>query len=304
MRRGSLPTPGARACRRIPAAERSVRRQPLVPPSVYNRRQLQEGCLFPDLSINSARRVGRGAALASRIRCRGLAMASDDDGSHEAEDGRKKDGDKREDGNDDERNSGPRSKKPLIIVAAVVVVLAIVGFFVWFARAQRGVDRRCLSPTETSSPWCPRYPGTWFSWISTTTSTSRRAICLVRIDPRDYLTAQSQAQASLALAKAQLQSATGRAAHCPRSISRAADDRPGAAAGGRRGARTGPATVCAAARGGQAGHHPGKHRRIHQPKAQLGRQSQERASAGARSRASCPNRFARLQRPWRSARRR
>jgi membrane fusion protein (multidrug efflux system) len=145
-------------------------------------------------------------------------MASEDEGSHEAggrdedgKDGKDKDEtgkghDQDDDGEDHGKDSGkPRSKKPLIIVAAVVVVLAIVGFFFWFARRNEVTTDDAYTDGNVIT-MVPKVSGYVIQLDINDNVHVKKGDLLVRIDPRDYQTAQAQAEASLALAKAQLQS--------------------------------------------------------------------------------------------------
>ncbi|MGD0501816.1 MAG: HlyD family secretion protein [Steroidobacteraceae bacterium] len=145
-------------------------------------------------------------------------MASEDEGSQEsgghegngqAEDGKSRDDkgkDGQKDGDEHGKDSGkPRSKKPLIIVAAVVVVLAIVGFFFWFARRNEVSTDDAYTDGNVIT-MVPKVSGYVVQLDINDNVHVKKGDLLVRIDPRDYLTAQSQAEASLALAKAQLDS--------------------------------------------------------------------------------------------------
>jgi len=116
-------------------------------------------------------------------------------------------------GNDDSKKNGdakkadkPHSKKPLIILAIVVVVAGIIGFFVWF------VGRNDVSTDDAYTDgnvvtMVPKVSGYVVALYVDDNSRVKKGDLLLRIDPRDYLTAQTQAQALLALAKAQLTSA-------------------------------------------------------------------------------------------------
>jgi membrane fusion protein (multidrug efflux system) len=118
-----------------------------------------------------------------------------------------KDGDDPQDGEEDGKDSDkPRSKKPLIIVAAVVVVLAIAGFFFWFARRNQVSTDDAYTDGNVIT-MVPRVSGYVVQLNINDNVHVNKGDLLVRIDPRDYLTAQDQAQAALALAKAQLDSA-------------------------------------------------------------------------------------------------
>jgi membrane fusion protein (multidrug efflux system) len=105
-----------------------------------------------------------------------------------------------------EAEQKPRSKKPLIIVAIVIVVLGIIGFFVWFAhRNQVSTDDAYTDGNIVSM--VPKVSG-YVTALNVDDNTHvRKGDLLLQIDQRDYLTAQAQVQAQLALAKAQLDSA-------------------------------------------------------------------------------------------------
>jgi membrane fusion protein (multidrug efflux system) len=140
-------------------------------------------------------------------------MASEDEGSRGAggrdEDGKdeKGKGHDQDDGEEHGKDAGkPRSKKPLIIVAVVVVVLAIVGFFFWFARRNEVTTDDAYTDGNVVT-LVPKVSGYVIQLGVNDNTHVKKGELLVRIDPRDYLTAQAQAEASLALARAQLQSA-------------------------------------------------------------------------------------------------
>lgn len=105
-----------------------------------------------------------------------------------------------------EKPAKPRSKKPLIILAVVIVVGAIIGFFVWFAR-------RNLVTTDDAYTdgnvvvMAPKVSGYVVALRVDDNTRVRKGDLLLRIDPRDYLTARDNASAQLALAQAQLKTA-------------------------------------------------------------------------------------------------
>jgi membrane fusion protein (multidrug efflux system) len=143
-------------------------------------------------------------------------MASEED-KQERGDGDEKDGKDGKDGegHDDEGHDGadrdgvskkPRSKKPLIIVAVVVIVLAIIGFFVWFARRNEVTTDDAYTDGNVVT-MVPKVSGYVVQLDIDDNSRVKKGDLLLRIDPRDYLTAKAQADAALALAIAQLQSA-------------------------------------------------------------------------------------------------
>jgi membrane fusion protein (multidrug efflux system) len=111
-------------------------------------------------------------------------------------------------GNDDgqKKSDKPHSKKPLIILAIVVVVAGIIAFMVWFA-GRNDVSTDDAYTDGNVVTIVPKVSGYVIGLYVNDNSRVRKGELLVRIDPRDYLTAQAQAQAQLELAKAQLQSA-------------------------------------------------------------------------------------------------
>jgi membrane fusion protein (multidrug efflux system) len=109
------------------------------------------------------------------------------------------------DGND-RKPDAPRSKTPLIITAIVVVVLAIIGFFIWFAHRNQVSTDDAYTDGNTVT-MVPKISGYVVDLYVSDNTHVRRGDLLLRIDPRDYLTAVAQAQAQLALAEAQLSSA-------------------------------------------------------------------------------------------------
>jgi membrane fusion protein (multidrug efflux system) len=110
-----------------------------------------------------------------------------------------------EDG-DGGKPKAPRSKTPLIITAIVVVVLAIVGFFIWFAQRNQVSTDDAYTDGNTVT-MVPKVSGYVVDLYVNDNSRIKKGDLLLRIDPRDYLTAVAQAQAQLALAQAQLNSA-------------------------------------------------------------------------------------------------
>jgi membrane fusion protein (multidrug efflux system) len=106
----------------------------------------------------------------------------------------------------DKEEQKPHSKKPLIIIAIVVFVLTIVGFFVWFAHRNQVSTDDAYTDGNTVS-MVPKVSGYVVALYVDDNTHVKKGDLLLRIDQRDYLTAQSQAEAQLALAKAQLGSA-------------------------------------------------------------------------------------------------
>jgi membrane fusion protein, multidrug efflux system len=106
----------------------------------------------------------------------------------------------------EEKPSGPRSKKPLIIIGIVVVVLAIIGFFVWFAHRNQVSTDDAYTDGNTIT-MVPKVSGYVVKLYVDDNTHVRKGDLLLRIDQRDFLTAEAQARAQLALAQAQLSSA-------------------------------------------------------------------------------------------------
>jgi membrane fusion protein (multidrug efflux system) len=130
--------------------------------------------------------------------------SSDKEKSNDQGQSSDKEGGKKQ-GKDGEKEK-PRSKKPLFIVGAIVVVGAIIGFFFWFAR--RNEVRTDDAYTDGNVvTMAPQISGYVVALNINDNMHVRRGELLLRIDPRDYLAAQQQAQAALELAQAQLKSA-------------------------------------------------------------------------------------------------
>lgn len=100
----------------------------------------------------------------------------------------------------------PHSKKPLIIILIVVVVLAIVAGFVWFAHRNQVSTDDAYTDGNTVT-MVPKVAGYVVDLYVDDNSHVKKGDLLLRIDERDYLTAQAQARAQLALANAQLTTA-------------------------------------------------------------------------------------------------
>ena len=109
--------------------------------------------------------------------------------------------------NGDEAKSGqPRSKKPLIVLGVIVVIAGIAAFAVWFAqRNQVSTDDAYTDGNAVTM--VPKVPGYVVRLNVDDNTHVKKGDLLLRIDPRDYLEAQAQAEAQLALAKVQLESA-------------------------------------------------------------------------------------------------
>jgi membrane fusion protein, multidrug efflux system len=88
----------------------------------------------------------------------------------------------------------------------VVVVLAIVAFFVWFAHRNEVSTDDAYTDGNTVT-MVPKVAGYVVDLYIDDNSHVRKGDLMLRIDQRDYLTAQAQARAQLALANAQLTTA-------------------------------------------------------------------------------------------------
>jgi len=120
------------------------------------------------------------------------------DRSVDNKDAKKKDGD----GEDDK----PKSKLPLII-AGVVAVLAIIGGLIYWLM-HRGLESTDDAYTEGRAIAIAAKVSGYVLTLNIDDNTIVKAgDLMLKIDPRDYITARDQAQANLALAKAQLTSA-------------------------------------------------------------------------------------------------
>jgi membrane fusion protein (multidrug efflux system) len=115
-----------------------------------------------------------------------------------------KDDKKGEDGKDDDKK--PQSKWPLIILG-IVVVLAIIGGLIYWLMT-RGLESTDDAYTEGQAiSIAPKVAG-YVTELDVSDNTLVKAgDLLLKIDPRDYITARDQALANLALAQAQLSSA-------------------------------------------------------------------------------------------------
>src|SRR5271154_134758 len=104
------------------------------------------------------------------------------------------------------KSDAPRSKTPLLITAIVVVVLAIIAFFIWFAHRNQVSTDDAYTDGDTVT-MVPKVSGYVVDLYVSDNTRIKKGDLLLRIDPRDYLTAAAQARAQLALAQAQLNSA-------------------------------------------------------------------------------------------------
>jgi membrane fusion protein, multidrug efflux system len=139
-------------------------------------------------------RVGESVMSPNEERARNIPQ---DESSHREDPGRDGSGGK---------PAAPRSKTPLIITAIVVIVLAIIGFFIWFAHRNQVSTDDAYTDGNTVT-MTPKVSGYVVDLYVSDNTHVKKGDLLLRIDPRDYLTAVAQARAQLALAEAQLNSA-------------------------------------------------------------------------------------------------
>jgi membrane fusion protein (multidrug efflux system) len=136
------------------------------------------------------------------------SMPADETQSHDANSGgdAAQKSDKPDDSGKPAKSDEPRSKKPLIIVLIVVLVLGLAGFIVWFAdRNQVSTDDAYTDGNTVTM--VPKVAGYVVDLYIDDNSHVRKGDLLLRIDPRDYLTAVAQARAQVASANAQLTTA-------------------------------------------------------------------------------------------------
>jgi membrane fusion protein (multidrug efflux system) len=131
------------------------------------------------------------------------AKTGSSDAAKEDGKGGGKGGDNQKGGRDDEK---PRSKRPLIILAIVVVVLAVVALIVWFANRNDITTDDAYTDGNTVT-MAPKVAGYVVALYINDNTLVKKGDLLLRIDPRDYLAAQAQAEAQLTLARAQLDQA-------------------------------------------------------------------------------------------------
>jgi membrane fusion protein (multidrug efflux system) len=118
-----------------------------------------------------------------------------------------KGGDPGSKGNDKGGQDGkPRSKKPLIIIGAIVVVAAITALIYWFLHRNQVTTDDAYTDGNVIT-MVPKVSGYVVGLYVNDNSLVKKGDVLVRIDPRDYQAAKAQAEAQLALSKAQLRSA-------------------------------------------------------------------------------------------------
>jgi membrane fusion protein (multidrug efflux system) len=129
----------------------------------------------------------------------------DKDSSGGTSDEKGSDKDNKNDKNDEDDDK-PKSKLPLIILGVVVVVAIIGGLIYWLMH--RGLVSTDDAYTEGRAIAIAAKVSGYVTELNVDDNTMVKAgDLLMKIDPRDYITARDQAQANLELAQAQLISA-------------------------------------------------------------------------------------------------
>ena len=183
-------------------------------------------------------------------------------------DGDKKDGDekgdeKKNDEKKDDEKKKPRSRLPLIIAVIVVLLAVAAGVTYWLlTQGQESTDDAYTEGNAVSI--APKISGYVVENRINDNTLVRAGDLLLKIDPRDYITARDQAQANLDLALAQLASAETDLVITRVKGAGAADPGAGAAGTVARAADAGRTRRRAPARGRSARHHadqcrPGQH---------------------------------------------
>jgi membrane fusion protein (multidrug efflux system) len=121
---------------------------------------------------------------------------------------KKSDDDKKGDSKDDDQKDDdkPKSKLPLIILGIVVVIAIIAAIIYWLLT--RGLESTDDAYTEGRAVAIAAKVSGYVTQLNINDNMQVKAgDLMMKIDPRDYITARDQASANLALAQAQLSSA-------------------------------------------------------------------------------------------------
>ncbi len=144
----------------------------------------------------------------------------DKDGDHRRQDGQGRDDEKEDEdkedeekdedgkkGKKDDQEGGGRKKRWPIVVLAIVTALIIVGGIVWYllTKDQEATDDAYTEGNAVAI--APHVSGYVVERRVDDNDFVHAGDLMLRIDPRDYVTARDQAQANLDLARAQLRSA-------------------------------------------------------------------------------------------------
>lgn len=125
--------------------------------------------------------------------------------SKEKKDGGKQDKDKSDNKDNDDKSKDKKSRWPIIILA-IAVVLAIIGAVVYWllTRNEESTDDAYTEGNAVSI--APKVSGYVVERHVDDNTFVKAGDLMIRIDPRDYITARDQARANLDLARAQLTS--------------------------------------------------------------------------------------------------
>lgn len=135
-------------------------------------------------------------------------QGSDPERSDRQERGRRQSSDSDE-GEDDNKNGGKNKKKsrlPIIILIVVAILAVVVGVIYWLStRDEESTDDAYTEGNAVSI--APKVSGYIVERRVDDNTFVHAGDLMLRIDPRDYITARDQARANLDLARAQLRSA-------------------------------------------------------------------------------------------------
>jgi membrane fusion protein (multidrug efflux system) len=132
---------------------------------------------------------------------------ADSKGKQDAEKDEEKDGqDKKKNDGGDEGGDEPKSRLPLIILGVVVVIAIIAALIYWLTH--RGLVSTDDAYTEGRAIAIAAKVSGYVTELNVNDNTFVKAgDLMMRVDPRDYITARDQARANLELGQAQLVSA-------------------------------------------------------------------------------------------------
>ena len=133
----------------------------------------------------------------------------DDDKGRDDKEAADKEADEKQDDKNDkdgDKKDKPKSRLPIVILIAAIVLLVGAGTAYWLlTRGEQSTDDAYTEGNAVSI--APKISGYVVERRINDNSVVHAGDLLLRIDPRDYLTARDQARANLALARAQLASA-------------------------------------------------------------------------------------------------
>jgi membrane fusion protein (multidrug efflux system) len=180
------PEPGPR-----PSSQRQSARRKQMPSRLVGARTVEQSSDDSDDTSDDPKRSG---------------SSERDETGDGKEKGNDKDKKKDKDGGDGEDDDKPKSKLPLIILGVVVVVAIVGGLIYWLMH--RGLVSTDDAYTEGRAIAIAAKVSGYVTELNVDDNTIVKAgDLMMRIDPRDYITARDQARANLELAQAQLISA-------------------------------------------------------------------------------------------------